>query len=68
MSHQHLSTNVLHVGSNGANTKRWFGSGAWCASALSVGTWVRNQRKHWDGYEFQTRVELQVAFIENLNR
>jgi hypothetical protein len=44
MSHQRLSTNVLHVGSNGANTKRWFGSGAWCASAPSVGTWARNQR------------------------
>jgi hypothetical protein len=28
--------------------------------------WEHGQgiREHWDGHEFQTRVELQVAFIE----
>ena len=52
MSHQRLSTNVLHVGSNGANTKRWFGSGAWRTLALSVGTWS-GIREHWMAMNFR---------------
>jgi hypothetical protein len=67
MSHQRLSTNVLHVGSNGANTKRWFGSER--LMCFGVFQWEHGQgiREHWDGYGFQTRVELQVAFHRNLN-
>lgn len=39
-SRRRLSTSVLHVASNGANTKRWFRSGAWRTSALSSGNMV----------------------------
>jgi hypothetical protein len=62
-SRRRLSTSVLHVASNGANTKRWFGSGAWRTLALPVGIWS-GIREHWDGYEFRNRAELQVASIE----